>query len=54
MNLLIVNFINMKQYRIKSPSNKIFLVYGETVYHAIQYCVHLENYQYSNLKYKKI
>jgi|688.fasta_scaffold02834_30 hypothetical protein len=44
----------MKKYKIKSPSNKIFEVLADSIYHAIQICVSAENYKYSNINYIKL
>jgi hypothetical protein len=43
----------MKQYKIQSPSGKIFKVLAESIYHAIQICVSAESFKYSNIQYKK-
>jgi hypothetical protein len=44
----------MKKYKIQSPSNRKFEVLAETIYHAIQICVSLEGFKYSNIQYKKL
>lgn len=44
----------MKEYKIKSPNGKNFIIMGETIYHAVQKAVEVENYKYSNIDYLKI
>ena len=44
----------MKEYKIKSPTGKALIVIAETIYHAVQKVVELENYKYSNIDYLKI
>lgn len=44
----------MNQYKIKSPSGKVFKLTADSIYHAVQKAVELESYKYSNFEYLKI
>jgi hypothetical protein len=44
----------MKEYQIKSPSKRVFIVFAETIYHACNIVRSSENYQFSNVKYLKL
>jgi len=45
---------NMKEYKIKSPSKRIFTVFAETIYHACNIVRSSESYQFTNVEYLKL
>lgn len=44
----------MKQFKIKSPSNKTFILTADSFFHAVQMVVQIESFKYSNIDYIKI
>ena len=42
----------MKTFYIKSPSGKILPIYAETIYHAIQKAMVLDDFKYNSNQYK--
>ena len=42
----------MKIFLIKSPSGKILPIYAETIYHAIQKAMVVDDFKYNSNQYK--
>ena len=45
---------SLLNYRVVSPSGIAFNVLAETIFHAINIVVGMENYQYTNAEYLKL